>query len=715
VSATAKSARDERERTLARWISNAITAFSALLVGVSVFISFTQPAITTTDQTDWLFNIIIVVGFGIYAVIGCLIVRRQPRNTIGWLLLFVPLVGSLTVGNGAYTDQALVRAPGSLPFGTIGAWFDRWLLVLALGAFIPIFLLFPDGRLPSRSRSWRIIGWITFLAPIVATLAFALTPGRLTGAMTHLEHLDVMNPVGIPGTRDAMNAIAQVAGMTMFTAGIAGFVGLIVRYRRATPEVRQQIRWLALVGGAFLVVLVGGIILDGVAPDLSDGALGTVLFVTAFTILVVGIPVACGVAILRYRLYDLDVVIRKAVVFTLLAVFIAAVYALIVGGIGALIGSRSNTTLAFAAAAVLAIVFAPAREWARRLADRLVYGKRATPYEVLSEFSGRMGEAYATEDVLPRMAQILGEGTGASAATVWLRVGGELRPAASWPVDRELATPSITANVLPDLGEPAVEVRDRGEILGALSVAMPPADPMTPAKERLTSDLAAQAGLVLRNVRLIEELRASRQRLVAAQDEERRKLERNLHDGAQQQLVALQVQLRLAEQMLERDPEKGRDLVHRLQGNATTALEDLRELARGIYPPLLADQGLGAALQAQARKAALEVAVETDDIGRYPRDVESAVYFCSLEALNNIAKYAEATRASVRLAQSDGRLVFEIADDGRGFDSRVTSYGTGLQGMADRLDAIGGTLEVRSAPGAGTTVIGRAPVEAASS
>jgi signal transduction histidine kinase len=242
---------------------------------------------------------------------------------------------------------------------------------------------------------------------------------------------------------------------------------------------------------------------------------------------------------------------------------------------------------------------------------------------------------------------------------------------------------------------------------------MPAADPMTPTKERLVADLAAQAGLVLRNVRLIEELRASRQRLVAAQDEERRKLERNLHDGAQQQLVALQVQLRLAEQVLERDPEKGREIVHQVQGNAGTALEDLRELARGIYPPLLADQGLGAALEAQARKAVLEVRVQTEGIGRYPRDVESAVYFCSLEALNNIAKYAHASRASVKVAQSNGHLVFEIVDDAGGSTRAPRRTGTGLQGMADRLDAIGGTLEVRSTPGAGTSVIGRAPVEAA--
>jgi signal transduction histidine kinase len=288
-----------------------------------------------------------------------------------------------------------------------------------------------------------------------------------------------------------------------------------------------------------------------------------------------------------------------------------------------------------------------------------------------------------------------------------------LRPAGSWPQERRLAPITIAGDALPDLGEPAVAVVDAGDLLGALSTTFPPSDPMSPAKERLVHDLASQAGLVLRNVRLIEELRASRQRLVAAQDDERRKLERDLHDGAQQQLVALQVQLRLATQVTQRDPAKGAPMIRALQGQAAAALEDLRDLARGIYPPLLADQGLAAALESQARKASLPVQVEPDGVGRYDRGVESAVYFCALEALNNVAKYAKASTATVRLAQSNGMLRFEVIDDGAGFDAGATSYGTGLQGMADRLDAVGGTLEVRSAPGGGTTVIGRVPVSAA--
>jgi len=280
-----------------------------------------------------------------------------------------------------------------------------------------------------------------------------------------------------------------------------------------------------------------------------------------------------------------------------------------------------------------------------------------------------------------------------------LQVGAELRPAATWPVDADEA----------DVPADAVDVVHRGEKLGALSVTMPASDPMNPSKERLVHDLAAQAGLVLRNVRLIEDLRASRQRLVAAQDEERRKLERNLHDGAQQQLVALAVQLKLARTMIDRDPAKAGGMLDSLQGAAGDALEELRDLARGIYPPLLADKGLAAALESQARKAAVPTTVVSDDIGRYPRDVESAVYFCTLEALNNVAKYAEASNADVRLARSNGHLTFTVHDDGRGFDRGATSFGTGLQGMIDRLDAVGGNLHVTSAPGAGTTVTGRVP------
>ena len=362
---------------------------------------------------------------------------------------------------------------------------------------------------------------------------------------------------------------------------------------------------------------------------------------------------------------------------------------------------------------LLAIGFTLVRSRARRWANRVVYGKRATPYEVLSEFGERVGETYSTEDVLPRMAQLLGEATGARTATVWLRIGDEMRVEASWPPGAAIPpNVPVRAEELPEFGdEEAFEVRHQGELLGALTVLPAADDPMNPTKEKLIRDMAAQAGLVLRNVRLIEDLRESRRRIVSAQDERARALERNIHDGAQQQLVALSVQLRLAEGMVDRDPAKARGLLADLQARTAETLEDLRDLARGIYPPLLADKGLPAALEAQARKSSLPVTVQPDGVGRYGPDVESAVYFCCLEALNNVAKYAEASTVEIHLAHANGELRFDVIDDGHGFDPSTTDHGTGLQGMADRLDAIGGSIEVDSAPGQGTRVVGRLPVE----
>jgi signal transduction histidine kinase len=211
-------------------------------------------------------------------------------------------------------------------------------------------------------------------------------------------------------------------------------------------------------------------------------------------------------------------------------------------------------------------------------------------------------------------------------------------------------------------------------------------------------------------VRLVEELRASRQRIVAAQDLERRRLERNIHDGAQQQLVALAIRMRLAEKVAAKDSPQVAEMLAALNRDTREALDNLRDLARGIYPPLLADRGLAAALEAQASKAALDVTVDSDGVGRYPQEVEAGVYFCVLEALQNAAKYAEATGVAVRLHRDDGDLVFEVVDDGRGFDPSKTPPGSGLQNMADRLEALGGTVDIESAPGSGTIVSGRIPV-----
>jgi signal transduction histidine kinase len=345
-----------------------------------------------------------------------------------------------------------------------------------------------------------------------------------------------------------------------------------------------------------------------------------------------------------------------------------------------------------------------------------VYGRRATPYEVLSQFSGRVAESYATEDVMPRMARVLAEGTGAQRSHVWLCTGKVWREAAVWPADLPRAEAVVAGDGdLPyiDGASRVVEVRHQGDLLGALAVTKRSGESLTPVEENLLSHLAGQAGLVLRNVGLttdlqarLEELRASRQRLVTAQDEERRRLERNLHDGAQQHLVAIKVKLGLAEMLVGRDPPKAQQMVAQLKVDADQALETLRDLARGIYPPLLADRGLQVALESQARKSTIPVTVEAAGLGRYPQDIEAAVYFCVLEALQNIQKYAHASRAVVRVQAENGTIRFEVEDDGQGFDPITVPRGAGLSNMEDRLDALGGGLSIRSSQGRGTTVTG---------
>ena len=644
--------------------------------------------------------IVTVIGATFFAVIGALIASRAG-NPIGWLYLAIVLVEGVGLALGAYADVAEAR--GFALAGYARAFTDP-LFLSGLALFVAVFLLFPTGHL--ASRRWRWV-WCAYVAAVAVTfLGFLLQPkaqaadGLGAGADTAST---AGNVLGVDALAPVIDPVLAVAGFTIVVAGFAGLVSLVVRFRRGTAEERQQIRWLLavaiLAAAAFIPAVVTGAWVDAAEEagrNASDAlvVVNNVLFFLLVVTIVIGIPLATAVAILRYRLYDLDVVIRKTVVVGLLAVFITGVYAAIVAVASAWFeGSQAGS---FAAAAVLALVFAPARDRARRIADRVVYGKRATPYEVLAEFSDRVGEAYDVEDVLGRMAHLLMDGTGGTGARVLLTVGG---------TEREGAAVGERGD------ETLVPVEHQGEVLGSLAVSMPASDPMDPARRQLVEDLAAQAGLVLQNVRLIEELRASRQRLVAAQDEERRRLERNIHDGVQQQLVALNVQLGLLGRIVEQDPVKAGGMALQLQSIATETLEDLRDLARGIYPPLLADQGLTAALAAQARKAAVPTTVHADGLDRYDRAVESAVYFSCLEALNNVAKYARASRAEITVANGAGQLRFTVVDDGEGFDATTSTYGTGLQGIADRLAAIGGELEVASTPGGGTTITGRVPVE----
>jgi signal transduction histidine kinase len=635
-----------------------------------------------------------------FAVVGGLIASRRPSHTIGWLMLFIASTQAIVEFAGAYAHHAIVTHPGSLPAGDVFAWLNDWMWMPGFGVDLTfMFLLFPTGRLPSR-RWWplAIVSGLTLTVMVVASASFTW-PDR---------GLHLLNRNGPPsGTTEALIELTSLS--ILFVCSILSFASLALRYRAAGADERRQLKWITYAAIMFIVAQPFGF--DFIFPGPFAATFAAVA--------VLAMPVAIGAAILKYRLYDIDMVISRTLVYGALAAFITAVYVGIVVGVGTLVGSggKPNLVLSIVATAVVAVGFQPVRERLQKVANRLVYGKRATPYEVLSQFSERVAESYAAGDVLPRMARVLAEGTGAVRSDVWLRSGGLLRLAASWPEDSDTTEPArIVDGALPDIPGAArvVEVRHQGELLGALTVTKRQGESLTPVEEKLLDDLASQAGLVLKNVGLtaellqrLEDLRASRQRLVAAQDEERRRLERNLHDGAQQNLVALKVKLGLAEMLAEKDPARAKALVGELKSDADEALETLRDLARGIYPPLLADRGLVAALESQARKATLPVEVETDGIGRYPQETEAAVYFCCLEALQNVQKYGQATAAVVRISARDGELRFEVEDDGKGFDPVTTRRGSGLTNMADRLEALGGGLEVDSTPGAGCHIRGR--------
>jgi signal transduction histidine kinase len=686
-------------RTLAR-LAWGIALLCFGMVAASLVLLYLNRAAIVGDisGTADFSDLIAAVTIG---ALGALIASRRPENPIGWLLLMGAAISGASVLALHVAMRALLAGISPHGWPRWPALFHNAIGGLGLGLVIFYFLLFPDGK--PLSRRWRPVVWVTIVSVIVITAGNLLdpTPAQLSQRLPSLG-----NPIGIRAMTGFLNNSFGFVGFIVLL--LLAVIALILRFRRSKGEERQQLKWFAYAVGVSVGLLIVGVLLSFVNQTLSNVAwYGALIF--GFGI---AIPGATVLAILKYGLYEVDVVINKTIVYFTLAAFITSIYVGIVVGIGAIIGSKGNVGLSILATAIVAFAFQPIRDRSQHFANRLVYGKRATPYEVLSEFADRVAGTYATDDVLPRMARILAEATGALRADVWLRVGAELRAEGSWPT-----APHSGRIPYDDTGGPDVPgaagvaaVRHQGEPLGALSVEKAPGDPMTPADDKLLADVAGQAGLVLRNVRLIEDLRASRQRLVAAQDQERRKLERNIHDGAQQELVALAMKANLARSLVGRDEAKEAHLLDQLKSDAQQALENLRDLARGIYPPLLADQGLVAALTAQARKSSVRVSVEADGIGRFSQDAEAAVYFCTLEALQNVAKYAEATEATVHLRHEDGHLAFEVTDDGVGFDPKAKGYGTGMQGMADRLAALGGELVVVSSPGKGTSITGRVPI-----
>jgi signal transduction histidine kinase len=419
--------------------------------------------------------------------------------------------------------------------------------------------------------------------------------------------------------------------------------------------------------------------------------------------------------------------LHRLVVTTGLAGFVVAVYVLVVLGGGAIIGHTDSpsTWLAVLATAAVALLFAPATAALERAAIRLGHGGIPTPYDVLSRFSENVTGDQATEHLPARMSMLLAQGTGAAWAQVWLTVSGRLTLAATWPADADddRTTPPGWPDEadMPVEGRRALAVRHGGQLLGVLRLQERPGLALTAVEERLFAGLAAQSGLVLRMVGLraeLEDRRAemvaragdlqdSRERLISTQDAERARLERDIHDGAQQHLVALAVNLRLAQKIAVRSPERAARVLSEQVDAAGIAIETLSSLSRGIYPSLLSNEGLVPALLSAVATSPIPVTIDATGFGRPPAPVEAALYFCCMEAVQNAAKHSGARSVSIRLGADRDRWLLTVTDDGSGFDPALAGAvgtGTGLLNMRDRLDAAGGTVSVGSRYGIGTTV-----------
>ena len=437
------------------------------------------------------------------------------------------------------------------------------------------------------------------------------------------------------------------------------------------------------------------------------------------------------------------------------AVVVSAIYVVVVLGLGkAPTGTtdRQVLGLSMVAAAAAALGYVPARERFMALATAFVYGAREAPDAVLRTFGSRMTRAIALDELLLQLVESLRKTLALASAEIYTGSGEVLEPAVCVPdavraplvvTDREravVASAGVSGNAWASVWLPTVldgraagplrvaPISHGGDLLGLIVVVRAAASPaFTPEDDLMLTELARQVGLALHNARLdtalqttldelrhqADELRASRARIVASGDAERRRVERNLHDGAQQHLVALAVNLRLVRDIVEEDPAAAVTMLEELAGSVHETIQELRDLAHGIYPPLLVDSGLAEALRAAANRSPLDVVVTAQDIGRYPADVEAAVYFCCLEALQNAAKYAAGASVTVRVWEDAGGLLFTVTDDGPGFDPAAAPRGQGFVNMADRLGAIGGSVRWDSEPGRGTAVRGSVPLESA--
>ena len=666
----------------------------------------------------------------VYPTIGALIVSRLPKNPIGWIFCGVGLVYQLHHFALAYSNYALAENP-TLPWGEYAGWFSAWIgftgLILA-GVFL--MLLFPDGRL--LSRRWRIVAWVAVLGTALTVLADGFYPGRL------LTHGYIENPLGAMGVIGGrLTTYGSLAGSKLFASALllvstlAALFSPLVRLRRARADERQQLKWFfyaavpaAVVLSAFLIeVMFSNYTMTMMFKTMYTFDTrtfdGSVIFhassyLPAFALLI--LAVFTCIAIMRYRLYDIDLLINRTVVYGALSVFVIGIYVFAVVGLGALFQAQGNIAVSLVATALVAVLFQPLRGRLQREVNRLMYGERDDPSAVTSRLGRRIEATLAPEAVLPTVVETIAQALKLPYAAILLKEGGGFRTAATY------GSPTAEPEALP-------LVYQREEIGRLVIAPRAPGEQFSDADKRLLEDLARQAEVAVHAVRLTADLQSSRERLVATREEERRRLRRDLHDGVGPTLTGLALQLNAARKLVRRKPQDAEETLARLEQRTEDTIAEMRRLIYGLRPPALDDLGLIPSIRQQAqsqRMADLSMGAKTnerwenrplfsmeapEELPPLPAAVEVACYRIAQEALTNVARHAHAEICRVRLSvdRDAGMLEVEITDDGAGIpEERVA--GVGLSSMRERAEELGGTLEVEPESEGGTRVLARLPL-----
>ena len=612
---------------------------------------------------------------------GLLVARSRPVPLIGWLLLG----GAVAVVSSGFADAwaryALLAEPGSLPGGRLAVLYDNASWPLLFAGVTAVALTFPDGRLPSPR--WR---WV----PIAGVVGFggALLMGLFSPETFEEPFASVTSP--LPSIeRSKVEPLAMVLLLCLFATMLAAVWAVRVRFRRATGIERLQLRWLAY-GGAFIpaavVVCFAEAAILGEVNVFTTAALGVTL---------TAIPVAVGVAVLRYRLYELDRLINRTAVYVALTALLTAAYAATTLVLGVALGNGSPWATAGATLAVAAL-FRPARGVVQRSVDRRLSPARYEGLRTVERFLRELRDARADP-----------EATGATLAVALRDPSLELR---YWLPESEVYADATGRTAVDVPGDPRTRtpIERAGARLGLLLHS-----PALAEKPDLLDSVVSTAGLAIEIARLRVEVRRqlalvedSRTRILAARDAERHRLERDLHDGAQQRLVSIGLALRHVQHELGGADTALGDQLDATVAEIALAIEELRSIARGLRPAPL-DDGLGPALAELATRAPIEVAVHVASTEPLGTEIETAAYFVASEALTNAIKHADATRVELRATWRDGCLVVSVADDGRG--GAGAQPGSGLDGLRDRVKAHGGLLTIDSREGRGTTVTAELP------